>query len=332
MSREANIPVIDISESSSETAQRVLDAASTHGFLFIKNDGLTIAPADIAAMFAESRTFFQQPSSEKAKYAIHTSAAGKNKGWVRFEGETLDPGVQTAPDPKEAFNIAPPHPTLQPLPPTLTTAAPLITRFQSSCHTLCLRILALLNIALRIPDPDYLTKCHDLRAGPSGTILRLLYYPQTSSSDRIRAGAHSDYGSVTLLFRQPGEAGLELRKDDGTWAGVPVNPNPEDGNEPPILVNIGDALAFWTKGLLKSTVHRVTFSGGQERYSIAYFCHPLDEVRLEPVESEVIERYGEQGREELERQRRNLGLAVGDGTVLTAAEHLTRRLEVTYNL
>jgi hypothetical protein len=45
------IPVIDISKPSAETAQQVLDAASTHGFLFIKNDDSIIPSKDIAEMF-----------------------------------------------------------------------------------------------------------------------------------------------------------------------------------------------------------------------------------------------------------------------------------------
>ena len=45
------IPVIDISNPSDKIAQRVLDAASTHGFLYIKNDGVTIPPQDIDDMF-----------------------------------------------------------------------------------------------------------------------------------------------------------------------------------------------------------------------------------------------------------------------------------------
>jgi isopenicillin N synthase-like dioxygenase len=49
---ESDIPVIDISDPSSQVAQQVLDAASTHGFLFIKNDGITIPPNDINDMFA----------------------------------------------------------------------------------------------------------------------------------------------------------------------------------------------------------------------------------------------------------------------------------------
>jgi hypothetical protein len=47
----SEIPVIDISEPSPSVAQQVLDAACTHGFLFIKNDGSTIPRADIDEMF-----------------------------------------------------------------------------------------------------------------------------------------------------------------------------------------------------------------------------------------------------------------------------------------
>jgi hypothetical protein len=51
VSNDAEIPVIDISDPTPEVAQQVLHAASTHGFLFIKNDGVTIPPADIDEMF-----------------------------------------------------------------------------------------------------------------------------------------------------------------------------------------------------------------------------------------------------------------------------------------
>lgn len=49
--QNTEIPVIDISKPSPEVAQQVLDAASSHGFLFIKNDGVTIPPSDINDMF-----------------------------------------------------------------------------------------------------------------------------------------------------------------------------------------------------------------------------------------------------------------------------------------
>jgi ubiquinone/menaquinone biosynthesis C-methylase UbiE len=49
--QETTIPVIDISTPSAEVARQVLDAASTHGFLFIKSDGVTIPTEDISDMF-----------------------------------------------------------------------------------------------------------------------------------------------------------------------------------------------------------------------------------------------------------------------------------------
>ncbi|KAF1937928.1 Clavaminate synthase-like protein [Clathrospora elynae] len=346
------IPVIEISKPSDEVAQQVLHAASTHGFLYIKNDGVTIPPKDIADMFKLSKEFFAAPKEQKAEYAIHSKKAGGiNRGWVSMQGESLDPEGQKQGDPKEAFNIAPPYPTttLQPLPSPFQESSPLISRFQSSCHTLCTSILALLGTALHIPDPAYFSTRHNQSRGPSGTIFRMLYYPKTcaqgedggdgdgdgdeETTTRIRAGAHSDYGSVTLLFRLPGQPGLELLTKGGGWMSVPVNPDEEHLVDPPILVNIGDLLCYWTNGMLKSTVHRVTFSGGEERYSMAYFCHPLDEVELSAVPSRIIEGFREEGAEELRVQRRRLGLSEdGDGEVLTARGHLDRRLKVTYGI
>jgi isopenicillin N synthase-like dioxygenase len=250
-----------------------------------------------------------------------------------MSGESLDPSLPG--DPKEAFNIGPPYPTLQPLPPPLSSNTELITRFQKSCHELCRTILKLLGTALEIEDPAYLSKRHNQTLGPSGTIFRMLYYPQTSQpaeKESIRAGAHSDYGSLTLLFRLPGQSGLQLQTPGG-WIDVPVSPPSTTDTTPPILVNIGDLLSYWTAGLLKSTVHRVTFSGGQERYSMAYFCHPLDDARLEAVPSRVIADFGTKGKEELGRQRERLGVgSAEEGNVITAKEHLERRLKVTYGI
>jgi hypothetical protein len=129
--------------------------------------------------------------------------------------------------------------------------------------------------------------------GASGTVLRILYviplllfplsppflptltpnhpqYPSFSSpspsSKGIRAGAHSDYGTLTLLFRLPHQAGLEIlappsaSNPNESWVPVPVQPpGTETDPFPPILVNIADLLSYWTGGLLKSTVHRVVF-------------------------------------------------------------------------
>ena len=104
------------------------------------------------------------------------------------------------------------------------------------------------------------------------------------------------------------------------WAPVPVEPpGTEKDPSPPILVNIGDLLSYWTNGSLKSTVHRVIFPKGElkDRYSIAYFCHPVNETELVPVPSEVV-------------KKRSSNQENGSKKVLTAAEHLKSRLAATY--
>lgn len=122
--------------------------------------------------------------------------------------------------------------------------------------------------------------------------------------------------SITLLFQRPSEPGLEiLHPHSESWQPVPVIPDT-------ILVNIGDLLSYWTAGLLRSTVHRVTPpasgpKGSMDRYSIAYFCHPANPTLLAPVPSELIKSRGERGANDSEK-------------TLTASDHLLGRLSSTY--
>jgi isopenicillin N synthase-like dioxygenase len=222
----------------------------------------------------------------------------------------------------------------QPLPEPLASNEEHLSKFISKCHDICLRILELFAIGLEIDPavggPQWFTPRHDPSLGPSGRVFRLLYYPQlppdqVHSKNDLRCGAHSDYGTITLLFQREGQPGLEILTDPekDTWASVPVNPTGED--IPPILLNVGDLLSFWTNGVLKSTVHRVTLPdlklGGGDRYSIAYFCHPLDSARLEPVPSKIIQEFGSGSVKDTQ--------AAANG-VMTANEHLESRLKATY--
>lgn len=224
----------------------------------------------------------------------------------------------------------------QPLPTPLLQSEPRLSQFQNHCLNLCQRVLELFAIGLQIDTKaggkDFFLPYHDPKHGQSGSVFRLLYYPTLPASDQydaevdIRAGAHSDYGTVTLLFQRPGQPGLEIltsKRGDlvETWHPVPVNPT----NEPkvPILLNVGDLLSFWTDGLLKSTVHRVIFpkdGKGEDRYSIAYFCHAINEARLEPIPSEIVRRHHDE-----------VGGSIdASAEPLTAKQHLESRLKATY--
>ncbi|KAF2161275.1 hypothetical protein M409DRAFT_69881 [Zasmidium cellare ATCC 36951] len=326
---QAQIPVIDISPANKNAPAELLDAACRFGFVFVANNEAGISPELISKVFDISTEFFALPNEVKQEVSIASNKAGKNHGWLSQGVEKLDPKVQVRADVKEAFNMGLPDSKgtfEQPLPSPITQNLSIITSFQSACSSLCDAILTHFATALQIPT-DWFTSRHDRTKGPSGTVFRLLYYPQTPTKTDvdIRAGAHSDYGSITCLFQLPGQPGLEIKTPSGDWAPVPVDPldQAKEGKALPILVNIGDLLEDWTGGLLKSTKHRVVFpkseEGAGDRYSIAYFCHPLDDALLEPVPSEVVR----------EHVRTHGGK---ERKVITARDHLMERLAATYSV
>lgn len=48
----SHIPIVDISESDKDTAAKLVDAASTHGFVYIKSAGLEFTSGIIDHVFA----------------------------------------------------------------------------------------------------------------------------------------------------------------------------------------------------------------------------------------------------------------------------------------
>jgi isopenicillin N synthase-like dioxygenase len=163
----------------------------------------------------------------------------------------------------------------QPLPTPLAPHQQTIVNFQNSCHAMCQRIFAHLATALATP-PDWFTSRHDRSRGPSGTVFRMLYYPALTPQDGdenedrsadLRAGAHSDFGSLTLLFQLSGQPGLEIKTPEGEWASVPVDPSSsgsDDNNKDdaaaslPILLNIGDLLEDVSSSPLCSPHEKMT--------------------------------------------------------------------------
>ena len=121
--------------------------------------------------------------------------------------------------------------------------------------------------------------------------LRLLHYPSVrkgifqENPNQVRAGEHSDYGSLTLLF-QDLRGGLQVRSPKGTF----VDATPIPGT---IVINAGDLLARWSNDTIKSTKHRVIepptkpedegSDSYPPRYSVAYFCNPNFERTIEAI-------------------------------------------------
>ncbi|MEI1373380.1 MAG: 2OG-Fe(II) oxygenase family protein [Nostoc sp.] len=98
---------------------------------------------------------------------------------------------------------------------------------------------------------------------------------------QVRAGEHSDYGSITLLF-QDDVGGLEVQTASGEWIAAPTIPDT-------VIVNTGDLIQRWTNHVFCSTKHRVMIPSdnrvNQSRYSVAFFCHPNDHTEIACLES-----------------------------------------------
>ncbi|KAI1501096.1 2OG-Fe(II) oxygenase superfamily protein [Biscogniauxia marginata] len=346
MAGAATIPIIDISAEGTDQAQvakELVDAAAEYGFVYVRNTGQDIPAEQVEKAFTVSRILFGSPLEDKQRCKIGRN----NQGWSGMHTETLDPETQRMGDLKEAFNFGTfaNGKATQPIPSRIEPHQAELGAFREACHSLCRKLLLLFGIGLGVDPPDFFTNAHSPDK-PSGSILRFLYYPPpgatpSAEDSDMRAGAHSDYGSVALLFRLKGQAGLEiLTPHDNTWAPVPVcPPGTENDASPPILVNIGDLLSYWTNGLLRSTVHRVTFaspgnagaagltngeSTADPRYSIVFFCHPAEKTPLTAVPSERVRNF--QGGLE-DAKARN---PYAERKVLTADEHLQMRLQATY--
>ncbi|KAI1117296.1 2OG-Fe(II) oxygenase superfamily protein [Nemania sp. NC0429] len=348
MTNATLIPVIDISESQADQAsiaKRLVDAAAEHGFLYIKNTGLDISVAQVEQAFGISKILFNSPLEDKQRCKMQKN----NQGWSGMHTETLDPKTQRVGDFKEGFNFGTfsNSKANQPIPKSIEPYQADLAAFSESCHKLCCKLLLLFGIGLEVNPPDFFSRAHSSDEA-SRAILRFLHYPPPSATPSaqksdVRAGAHSDYGSVTLLFRLRGQAGLEILTATDTWVPVPVcPPGTENDPSPPILVNIGDLFSYWTNGLLRSTVHRVTFSSSNTsnnahtagladdestadpRYSIVYFGQPANDTPLTAVPSERVQNF------KGGLATASPGNPYAERKVLTADEHLNMRLQATY--
>jgi len=98
---------------------------------------------------------------------------------------------------------------------------------------------------------------------------------------QLRAGAHTDYGSLTIVAPTPASGRLQVKTSGGAW--VEVAPGPGE-----FVVNIGDLMAQWTNDRWVSTLHRVgnpapSEAGGSRRMSLVFFHQPNDDALIECI-------------------------------------------------
>jgi len=109
--------------------------------------------------------------------------------------------------------------------------------------------------------------------------VRLLHYPPhpaDAAFNQLGAGAHTDWGSITMLL-QDDCGGLEVQHVSGEW----IRATPIPGT---LIVNLGDMVRRWTNDIYYSTMHRALNNvSGVDRYSVASFFNPNYLYRVECV-------------------------------------------------
>ncbi|MCC5665122.1 isopenicillin N synthase family oxygenase [Nostoc sp. CHAB 5784] len=265
------IPIIDLTAfTNGDTITRqniikqIYQACHEIGFMYLQNPG--ISKDLIRQVFAHSKSFFNLPLEVKQKQAW--SDEFNNTGYVGLERERLDPNKPG--DLKEAFNINKQA--------AIRIDASILA-FYDSCTELANTVLQAYALALELPEDFFIT-----RHNQQNHTLRSLHYPPLQTPPKpgqVRAGEHSDYGSITLLF-QDDVGGLEVQTASGEWIVAPAIPDT-------VVVNTGDLMQRWTNDMFCSTKHRVMIPNDnkvkQSRYSMAFFCHPNDDTEIACLES-----------------------------------------------
>lgn len=163
------------------------------------------------------------------------------------------------------------------LPGPLDAHRSLLERLMNDLHAIGISVLRALSLVLRIPVERSLEMSHRHHCS-STSALGVLKYPRLwAESPQLGHGAHTDVGSLTLLFcSEPGLQILDPKTDQ--WAYI----RPKDGHA---IVNVGDSLRFLSDHRLRSCLHRVVppVEGKiTDRLSCACFLRPeLDAVFMD---------------------------------------------------
>src|SRR5262245_53703785 len=284
------VPIIDIAPywtgvdaSKRGVAKRIGEACRDIGFLVIA--GHRVPPDLIAAVDDVSREFFDLPLDEKMK--VVRPAPDVTRGYIPLEGESVarSRGEYAPGDLNESFMIGPVDagdeayyrspaagkhfaPNLWPQRPAALQEV--YTTYFRVMSDLACTIMRLFALALDQPETFF-----DDKIDKHISRLRVRNYPAPQvppQPGQLRAGVHSDYGSLTILKTEDKPGGLQVFNKAGVWVDVPVVPGC-------FIVNLGDLMARGTNDYWGSTLHRVVHPPQEparlgRRQSLVFFHNP----------------------------------------------------------
>lgn len=234
----------------------------------------------LAHTFDMSAKFFKLPQDTKLSLVWTTpeanrgySAPGREKVSQLTDIDEVAKMRQAVPDLKESFEIGREgeanHPNHWPKEEgDVAGFKETMMDFFAKCKNMHVEVMRAIAVGMGLDEGFF-----DSFVDVGDNTLRLLHYPEVKADvfkinpGQVRAGEHSDYGSITLLF-QDNRGGLQVKSPNGSF----VDATPIEGT---VVVNAGDLLARWSNDTIKSTIHRVVEPPRKEhavyppRYSIA---------------------------------------------------------------
>lgn len=296
-----SIPVIDIApflagtpEGREQVAAQIRQAGEEIGFFLIKGHGVDQDLIDDT--YAAASSFFRLPVDDKL--TIRQPPGNIPRGYTPFKGETLAASLgKAAPgDLKEMIDIGPVdvpvgeyysgpeagyyfYKNLWPEKPAGFQGT--METYYRRMNRLANDLMAIFAHALDLPENFFFDKLDK-----NISALRLICYPeqdQAPEPGQLRSGAHTDYGTLTILMADKATGGLQAQHRDGYWVDV----TPEPGT---YVVNIGDIMQIWTNDRWVSTLHRVVnppsdVADTSRRHSIVFFHQPNYDSIIETLPS-----------------------------------------------
>jgi isopenicillin N synthase-like dioxygenase len=284
------VPIIDLSPywagsnaGKQAVAQQIDRACRDIGFLIIS--GHNVPQALIDAVDEVSRAFFDLPLPEKMQ--VVRPAPDVTRGYIPIEGESVarSRGEYAPGDLNESLMIGPVDvghgdyytgpaagkhfaPNLWPQRPEHLREV--YTAYFRAMSELAQTLMRLFALALDQPETFF-----DDKIDKHISRLRVRNYPAPAvppQPGQLRAGAHCDYGSLTILKTEDKPGGLQVYNQAGEWVDVPAVPGC-------FVVNLGELMARWTNDQWVSTLHRVVnppqdLASESRRQSLVFFHNP----------------------------------------------------------
>ena len=260
----SNVPIIDLTpwfeggaDGRASVAREVDAALQDVGFFLVTGHHVSKQLRD--SVRAAARDFFAQPDAIKRRYAVTVGG----RGWLPpgVEANGYAEGTETPPDLKESFAVGADRPSGDPeidgywfqpnvFPEEVPALRPALVAYLAHMRALADELLVLCAAALGL-EPDFFTRS----TGHATHTMNINWYPPVSIAGepepgQFRIGPHTDFGTVTILDREPGRGGLQVWTEADSWEDAPYV-------EDAFTINTGDLLARWSGDRWKSNRHRV---------------------------------------------------------------------------